>query len=37
MYFVSFATINWIDVFVKEDYFNVVVESLGYLEIDFLW
>ena len=30
MYFVSFATINWIDVFVREDYFNVVVESLGY-------
>ena len=27
MYFVSFATINWINVFVREDYFNVVVES----------
>ncbi len=30
MYFVSFATINWVDIFVREDYFNVVVESLGY-------
>lgn len=30
MYFVSFATINWVDISVKEDYFNVVVESLGY-------
>ncbi|HTM98808.1 MAG TPA: hypothetical protein VL088_08710 [Pedobacter sp.] len=30
MYFVSFATINWVDIFVREDYFNVVVESLVY-------
>ena len=30
LYFVSFATINWIDLFVREQYFTIVVESLDY-------
>lgn len=30
LYFVSFATIYWIDVFVRDVYFNSVVESLHY-------
>lgn len=29
-YFVSFAVVNWIDLFIREKYFNVVVESLAY-------
>lgn len=28
LYFVSFATVYWIDVFVRDEYFNTVVESL---------
>ncbi len=30
MYFISFATINWIDVFIRESYFEIVSESLNY-------
>ena len=29
-YFVSFATVNWIDVFTREAYFSVVTDSLDY-------
>ena len=30
LYFVSFATINWIDVFTREVYLNVLVDSVNY-------
>ena len=30
IYFVSFATVHWIDVFVREDYFNTLVECFKY-------
>lgn len=30
LYFVSFAVVNWIDVFVKREYKDIVVESLQY-------
>lgn len=30
LYFVSFATINWIDVFTRQVYFNVLAESVTY-------
>jgi REP element-mobilizing transposase RayT len=29
-YFVSFAVINWIDIFTREAYFNVIIDSLDY-------
>jgi putative transposase len=29
-YFVSFATVNWIDVFVRQAYFQVVANSLDF-------
>ena len=29
-YFVSFATVNWIDVFTRDLYFSVLIESLDY-------
>jgi putative transposase len=29
-YFISFATVNWIDVFTREDYFVCIIESLDY-------
>ncbi|MCZ8196061.1 MAG: transposase [Flavobacterium sp.] len=29
-YFVSFATVNWIDVFTRDDYFSTIIESLTY-------
>jgi REP element-mobilizing transposase RayT len=29
-YFVSFATINWIDVFTRDLYFSTITESLAY-------
>jgi REP element-mobilizing transposase RayT len=29
-YFVSFATVNWIDVFTRDSYFSIVTESLDY-------
>ena len=30
MYFISFAVINWIDVFVRQQYFELICESLNY-------
>ena len=30
LYFVSFATINWIDVFTRDDYLGCITESLEY-------
>lgn len=30
LYFISFATVNWIDVFVRDEYFAVVVDSLNF-------
>ncbi len=30
LYFVSFATVSWIDVFIREEYCRVIVESLDY-------
>lgn len=30
LYFVSFATVNWIDVFTRELYFSVLAESINY-------
>ena len=32
LYFVSFATVNWIDVFVREEYFSAIVDSLRYCQ-----
>jgi len=29
-YFVSFATVNWIDVFTRQIYFNILAESVDY-------
>jgi len=34
LYFVSFATVNWIDVFVRELYSTIIVESLRYCQIN---
>lgn len=30
MYFVSFATVEWIDVFTREDYCHIIVDSLNH-------
>lgn len=30
LYFVSFATVYWLDVFVRENYFSIAVESLSF-------
>ena len=30
LYFVSFAVVYWIDIFVREEYFRIVVDSLDY-------
>ena len=32
IYFISFATINWIDIFVREVYFSLIVDSLVYCQ-----
>lgn len=29
-YFISFATVNWIDVFTRDIYFSIMIESLDY-------
>lgn len=30
LYFVSFAVVNWIDVFTRNEYKNIVLDSLRY-------
>ena len=30
VYFISFATVNWIDVFIRREYKDIIVESLKY-------
>jgi hypothetical protein len=30
LYFVSFATVNWIDVFTRQAYFNVLADNVNY-------
>lgn len=30
IYFVSFATVNWIDVFIRREYKDIIVDSLNY-------
>ncbi len=30
LYFVSFATVNWIDLFTRQVYFNILVDSINY-------
>ncbi len=32
IYFISFATVNWIDVFTKNEYRDIVIESLSYCQ-----
>ena len=29
-YFISFATVYWLDVFTRQEYFNVLEESISY-------
>ncbi|SEP74126.1 REP element-mobilizing transposase RayT [Hyunsoonleella jejuensis] len=30
LYFVSFATVNWIDVFIRQIYFNILIDSVNH-------
>ena len=30
LYFVSFATIDWIDVFIRDEYFDTIISSLDF-------
>jgi putative transposase len=30
LYFISYATVNWVDVFVRMNYFDIVRDSLDY-------
>ena len=30
LYFVSFATVNWIDIFTRQLYFDILAESINY-------
>jgi len=32
LYFISFATINWIDIFVREEYMEIVLKSLKHCQ-----
>jgi putative transposase len=32
LYFVSFATVNWIDVFIRPVYYEIITESLIYCQ-----
>jgi len=34
LYFVSFATVNWVDVFVRDMYCNILLESLSYCRLN---
>jgi len=32
IYFITFAVVEWVDVFTRKDYANLVVESLQYCQ-----
>lgn len=32
IYFISFATVNWIDVFVREEYMQIIIKSWKYCQ-----
>lgn len=32
LYFVSFATVNWVDVFIRRQYKDIFVDSLQYCQ-----
>jgi REP element-mobilizing transposase RayT len=32
LYFVSFAVVDWLDVFTRNDYKNILVDSLGFCQ-----
>ena len=32
LYFISFATVNWIDVFVREEYMNIMIDSFKFCQ-----
>lgn len=34
LYFVSFATVNWVDVFTRQKYFDVLAASISYCRIE---
>jgi len=34
IYFVSFATINWIDLFIRKEYSQILLESLKYCQVN---
>ncbi|MBK7129131.1 MAG: transposase [Crocinitomicaceae bacterium] len=29
-YFISFATVNWVDIFTREIYFEILIDSIKY-------
>jgi len=33
LYFVSFATVNWIDVFIRNEYKEVLLDSLKFCQV----
>ena len=37
LYFVSFATVGWIDVFTREIYRNIFIESIKYCQKAKVW
>jgi len=36
-YFISFATVHWIDVFVRSEYKDILVESINYCVENKVW
>jgi len=32
IYFISFSTVGWIDVFTRKDYKDILIESLSYCQ-----
>jgi REP element-mobilizing transposase RayT len=34
LYFISFATVNWIDVFIREEYMQIIIESWKHCQAD---
>ncbi|TWJ00773.1 hypothetical protein JN11_02032 [Mucilaginibacter frigoritolerans] len=37
LYFVSFATVNWIDVFIRPEYNEIIIDSLTYCQNTLVW
>ena len=36
LYFVTFTVVDWIDIFIRDEYRSIIIESIKYCQVDYL-